>query len=113
MADACDPVPGPPKGNTSGRKVMCKKLGKELPGLDAPPWPGELGQRVYENISAQAWKLKSQAWLGNSCSATIKLRSSPRSADSTIKTSLSQWTFWEKQSSAKGRPINTLNVIWI
>ena len=36
---------------------MCKKLGKELPGLDAPPWPGELGQRVYENISAQAWKL--------------------------------------------------------
>ena len=57
MADACDPVPGPPKGNTSGRKVMCKKLGKELPGLDAPPWPGELGQRVYENISAQAWSL--------------------------------------------------------
>jgi Fe-S cluster biosynthesis and repair protein YggX len=57
MADACDPVPGPPAGNTSGRKVMCKKLGKELPGLDASPWPGELGQRVYENISAQAWKL--------------------------------------------------------
>jgi Fe-S cluster biosynthesis and repair protein YggX len=41
----------------SGRKVMCKKLGKELPGLDAPPWPGELGQRVYDNISAEAWKL--------------------------------------------------------
>ena len=40
----------------SGRKVMCKKLGKELPGLDEAPWPGELGQRIYENISAEAWK---------------------------------------------------------
>ena len=27
------------------------------PGLDAPPWPGELGQRVYDNVSADAWKL--------------------------------------------------------
>ena len=36
---------------------MCKKLGKELPGLDEPPWPGELGQRIYENISAAAWKM--------------------------------------------------------
>jgi len=41
----------------SGRKVMCKKLGKELPGLEEPPWPGELGQRIYENISAAAWKM--------------------------------------------------------
>ena len=57
MADACDPVPSKPVGNVSGRKVFCKKLQKELPGLDEPPWPGELGQKVYENISAQAWKL--------------------------------------------------------
>ena len=27
------------------------------PGLDSPPWPGDLGQRVFENVSAQAWKL--------------------------------------------------------
>ena len=39
------------------RMVFCQKLKKELPGLDAPPWPGELGQRIYNNISAQAWKL--------------------------------------------------------
>ena len=58
MAD-CDPVPStqPPAGNKSGRMVMCTKFQKELPGLDAPPWPGELGQRIYENVSAQAWKL--------------------------------------------------------
>jgi Fe-S cluster biosynthesis and repair protein YggX len=37
--------------------VQCVKLQKELPGLDTPPWPGPLGQRIFENVSAQAWKL--------------------------------------------------------
>ena len=50
------PQPTPSAGNTSGRTVFCQKFQKEMPGLDAPPWPGELGQRVYENISAEAWK---------------------------------------------------------
>ncbi len=35
---------------------MCAKLQQELPALDTPPWPGELGQRIYQSISAQAWK---------------------------------------------------------
>jgi Fe-S cluster biosynthesis and repair protein YggX len=39
------------------RMVQCVKLGRELPGLSEPPWPGELGQRIYENVSAQGWKL--------------------------------------------------------
>jgi Fe-S cluster biosynthesis and repair protein YggX len=39
------------------RLVMCVKLQQELPGLDAPPWPGEIGQRIYEQVSAKAWKL--------------------------------------------------------
>ncbi len=39
------------------RIVHCVKLGKDLPGLDAPPWPGDLGQRVFDNVSAQAWKM--------------------------------------------------------
>jgi Fe-S cluster biosynthesis and repair protein YggX len=39
------------------RVVHCVKLQKDLPGLDAPPWPGELGQKIYDNVSAQAWKL--------------------------------------------------------
>ena len=39
------------------RMVHCVKLGRELPGLTEPPWPGELGQRIYENVSAQGWKL--------------------------------------------------------
>ena len=58
MADDCAPAPPQtPVGNKSGRTVKCVKFGKELPGLDSPPWPGELGQRVFENVSAQAWKL--------------------------------------------------------
>jgi len=59
MADPCGPLtpPAQPATNTSGRKVMCVKFQKELAGLDSPPWPGELGQRIYENVSKDAWKL--------------------------------------------------------
>src|SRR6266511_3212981 len=55
----CGDPPGPQEqaGNTSGRTVFCQKFQKEMPGLDAVPWPGELGQRIYENISAEAWKM--------------------------------------------------------
>jgi Fe-S cluster biosynthesis and repair protein YggX len=58
MAD-CDPASQnqPPAGNKTGRVVTCTKFQKELPGLDTPPWPGELGQRIFENVSVQAWKL--------------------------------------------------------
>ncbi len=41
------------------RTVNCTLLGKELPGLEEVPYPGELGDRVYANVSAQAW----QQWL--------------------------------------------------
>lgn len=36
---------------------MCKKLGRQLPGLDEPPFAGPLGQRIYEEISAEAFEL--------------------------------------------------------
>ena len=32
------------------------KLGREAEGLDRPPYPGELGQRIFENVSKEAWK---------------------------------------------------------
>ena len=41
------------------RMVQCVKLAREAEGLDFPPYPGELGKRLYENVSKQAW----QAWL--------------------------------------------------
>jgi Fe-S cluster biosynthesis and repair protein YggX len=39
------------------RQVQCVKLGKEAEGLEAPPYPGELGQRIFENVSKEAWQL--------------------------------------------------------
>jgi Fe-S cluster biosynthesis and repair protein YggX len=39
------------------RTVNCAKLGREADGLDYPPWPGDLGKRIYENISKEAWQL--------------------------------------------------------
>ncbi|HEX6819871.1 MAG TPA: oxidative damage protection protein [Ktedonobacterales bacterium] len=37
--------------------VQCVKLGRRLPGLARPPVPGELGQRIYDSISQQAWEM--------------------------------------------------------
>lgn len=37
------------------------KLGREAEGLARPPYPGELGQRIFENVSKEAW----QQWLGH------------------------------------------------
>ena len=39
------------------RMVNCIKLGKEGEGMDFAPYPGELGKRVWEGISKEAWAL--------------------------------------------------------
>lgn len=39
----------------SERIVHCIKLQKDLPGLDEPPFDTELGRKIYENVSQQAW----------------------------------------------------------
>lgn len=39
------------------RTVNCVKLGREAEGLDFPPWPGDLGKRIYESVSKEAWQL--------------------------------------------------------
>lgn len=41
------------------RTVNCIKLGREADGLDLPPYPGDLGKRIFENVSKEAW----QAWI--------------------------------------------------
>ena len=38
------------------RTVKCRKLNKEAPGLEYAPYPGDLGQRIYDHISQQAWQ---------------------------------------------------------
>jgi Fe-S cluster biosynthesis and repair protein YggX len=49
------------------RTVQCIKLGKEAEGLDFPPYPGELGKRIWESVSKEAWAgwLKHQTMLVN------------------------------------------------
>ena len=39
------------------RMVDCVKLGRTLPGLDEPPFPGALGQRIFEHVSAEGYAL--------------------------------------------------------
>jgi Fe-S cluster biosynthesis and repair protein YggX len=55
MAQSGNPPADP--GSGTGRKVHCVKFGRLMPGLDEKPWPGELGQRIYEHVSAEAWKI--------------------------------------------------------
>jgi len=43
------------------RTVQCVLLGEQAEGLDYAPYPGELGQRIFENVSKQAW----QRWIGH------------------------------------------------
>lgn len=49
------------------RTVKCIKLGVDSDGLDFPPYPGELGKRLFLNVSKQAWAewLKQQTMLVN------------------------------------------------
>ena len=38
------------------RMFKCIELGREADGRDFPPYPGELGKRIFENVSKEAWK---------------------------------------------------------
>jgi Fe-S cluster biosynthesis and repair protein YggX len=55
------------------RKVYCVALDKEAEGLAFPPYPGELGKRIYENISQEAW----QKWLAHQTILINEHRLSP------------------------------------
>jgi Fe-S cluster biosynthesis and repair protein YggX len=55
------------------RTVKCIKLGKEAEGLDKPTYPGELGKRIFENVSKEAWKL----WLRHQTMLINENRLSP------------------------------------
>ena len=55
------------------RMVHCVRLGREAEGLDRPPYPGEMGQRLYENVSKEAW----QEWLQHQTMLINENRLSP------------------------------------
>lgn len=43
------------------RPIFCTKLNQEAEGMIAPPFPGELGEKIFNHVSKQAWKM----WLGH------------------------------------------------
>lgn len=55
------------------RTVHCIKLGKEAAGLKFAPYPGELGKRIYENVSQEAWKM----WLSHQTMLINEYRLTP------------------------------------
>ncbi len=55
------------------RTVQCVVLGTESEGLDRPPYPGELGQRIFDSVSKVAW----QRWLGHQTMLINEYRLTP------------------------------------
>ena len=59
------------------RKVQCQLLGEELDALTFQPYPGEIGKRIFESISQQAW----QKWLAHQTMLINENRLSPLNPD--------------------------------
>ncbi len=55
------------------RIVKCVKLGREAEGLDYPTYPGELGKRIFENVSKEAW----QMWMNHQTMLMNEYRLNP------------------------------------
>ena len=55
------------------RMVNCVKLGKEAEGLDMLTYPGDLGQRIFDGISKEAW----QGWVNHQTMLLNEYRLSP------------------------------------
>ena len=55
------------------RLVNCVILGEEAEGLDKPTYPGELGQRIFDNVSKVAW----QRWLAHQTMLINEYRLTP------------------------------------
>lgn len=82
------------------RSVFCLKLQREAEGLDYAPWPGELGQRIYEHIGKAAW----QQWLAHQTMLINENRLSPLdpSARSFLAAQMERFLFGEGVETPDG-----------
>ncbi len=73
------------------RTVKCSKLNEDLEGLDFPPFPGPLGQRIFEKVSKEAWK----QWLGQQTILIneYRLSSLDKKAQSFLKEEMEKFLF--------------------
>ncbi len=79
------------------RMVHCAKLGKEAEGLDRPTYPGDLGKRIFENISKEAWG----AWVRHQTMLLNEYRLSPidPKARKFLETEMEKFLFSEGDAS--------------
>ena len=75
------------------RMVQSIKLGKEAEGLDFQPYPGELGKRIFENVSKEGW----QGWLNHQTMLINEYRLNPLDpkARKMIEEQMEQYFFGE------------------
>ena len=99
--DSCGPeTPASTPVTPGARIVHCVKFGKDLPGLDRVPWRGELGKRIYENVSKDAWKL----WIEHSKMIMNEYRLNPLDPNSQkiMEEQLEQFFFGEGAKLPEG-----------
>ena len=82
------------------RMVHCIKLGKEAEGLDFPPYPGDLGKKIWEGVSKEAWGawLKHQTMLVNE----NRLNLADVRARKYLATQMEKYFFGEGADAAQG-----------
>ena len=82
------------------RTVHCVKFDREAEGLDFPPWPGELGKRIYESISKEAWAL----WLQHQTMIIneYRLNAMDPKARELIATEMEKFLFGEGSEKPEG-----------
>jgi Fe-S cluster biosynthesis and repair protein YggX len=99
-SDTSPAVPSPQPAGQSGRMVKCIKFGREMPGLDRIPWKGELGKRIFENVSKEAWAL----WIEHSKMVMNEYRLNPVDAQSQkiMGEQMEQFFFGEGAKAAGG-----------
>jgi len=82
------------------RKVQCQALGEELDGLAFQPYPGELGKRILENISQQAW----QKWMAHQTMLINENRLSPINPEHRkyLETEMEKYLFGDGSEAPEG-----------
>ena len=81
------------------RTINCVVLDKEAEGLDYAPYPGDLGQRIYDNVSKEAW----QRWLVHQTMLINEYRLTPIEPEARkfLETEMEKFFFGEGSSAPK------------
>lgn len=83
-----------------GNNVHCVVLDREAEGLDYPPYPGDLGQRIMENVSKEGW----QKWLAHQTMLINENRLSPVDPDARkfLEREMEKFFFGEGSETPEG-----------